>query len=60
MCGFLSALWGRFTWLLIYFTSGIFGNIMSVIESPDAVAVGSSGGLMGVLSAWAMFIILTW
>lgn len=60
VCGFLSALWGRFSWLLIYFFSGIFGNIYSVIESPNAVGVGSSGGLMGVLAAWAVFIVITW
>jgi len=60
ICGFLSALWGRFSWLLIFFASGIFGNVYSVIHSPDVVGVGSSGGLMGVLAAWAVFIVITW
>lgn len=60
ICGFLSSLWGKFTWLIIFFTSGIFGNILSVIMSPDAVGVGSSGALMGVLAAWAVFIVITW
>jgi membrane associated rhomboid family serine protease len=60
VCGFLSALWGRFTWLLVFFLSGVFGNIYSVIRAPDGVGVGSSGGLVGVLAAWAVFIALTW
>jgi membrane associated rhomboid family serine protease len=46
--------------LLIFFVSGIFGNVYSVINTPDVVGVGSSGGLMGVLAAWAVFIVITW
>ena len=32
----------------------------SCVSEPDAVGVGSSGSIMGVLGAWAVFILYTW
>jgi len=57
---YLYLLWGSVPWLLIYFLSGVYGNILSCISHPDDVGVGSSGSLMGILAAWVVFIIYTW
>jgi hypothetical protein len=60
-------------WLFIYFASGIFGNMLrwpahflafmmysSCIFLPDAIGVGSSGAVMGMLSAWFVWIVFRW
>lgn len=44
---------GRF--LAIYFTAGIGGTVASVLFRPDAVSVGASGALFGLLGALLYF-----
>lgn len=41
-----------FLYIFIYFFSCLF--------IPDAVGVGSSGALMGLLGSWVVFIIIRW
>ena len=41
-------------------SSGVFGNICSCIFIPDAASVGSSGAVLGLLSAWMVWIIFRW
>lgn len=58
--GYLNRVFGTLPWLFIYFASGIYGNMLSCIFLPDAIGVGSSGALMGILSAWLIWIIFRW
>eukprot|EP00604_Paraphysomonas_vestita_P003091 CAMPEP_0174818422 /NCGR_PEP_ID=MMETSP1107-20130205/1092_1 /TAXON_ID=36770 /ORGANISM="Paraphysomonas vestita, Strain GFlagA" /LENGTH=342 /DNA_ID=CAMNT_0016030231 /DNA_START=59 /DNA_END=1084 /DNA_ORIENTATION=+ len=53
--GYLNRVFGTLPWLFIYFASGIYGNMLSCIFLPDAIGVGSSGALMGILSAWLVW-----
>lgn len=43
----------RFLWL--YFISGIAGALLSFVLSPNAAIIGASGGVYGILMAFAMF-----
>lgn len=45
--------WPRF--LFIYFSAGIAGSALSVIFRPDAVSVGASGAIFGLLGALLYF-----
>lgn len=58
--GYLNLIFGTVRWLFIYLMAGIFGGMMSCIFLPDAVGVGSSGALLGILSAWLVWIIFRW
>jgi membrane associated rhomboid family serine protease len=58
--GYLNLVFGTPKWMLIYFVSGFFGNMMSCIFLPDSVGVGSSGAVLGMLSAWIVWIIFRW
>jgi len=53
-------IFGTSKWLTIYFLSGIFGNLMSCCFLPDSVGVGSSGALLGMLTAWIVWIVFRW
>jgi len=43
----------RFLWL--YFISGIAGALLSFVLSPNAAIIGASGGVYGIMMAFAMF-----
>eukprot|EP00470_Lotharella_oceanica_P003618 CAMPEP_0170173342 /NCGR_PEP_ID=MMETSP0040_2-20121228/6615_1 /TAXON_ID=641309 /ORGANISM="Lotharella oceanica, Strain CCMP622" /LENGTH=305 /DNA_ID=CAMNT_0010414471 /DNA_START=14 /DNA_END=931 /DNA_ORIENTATION=- len=52
--------WGRYSVILIFFISGIAGNMLSAIGNPDMTAVGASGALAGLLGADLVYIYLNW
>lgn len=58
--GYLNYVFGTVNWILIYFISGFFGNMMSCVYSPDSISLGSSGAVLGILSAWIVWIIFRW
>lgn len=58
--GYLNILFGTPQWLWIYFYSGAFGYMCSCIFFPESISVGSSGSLMGMLSAWCVYIVFRW
>jgi membrane associated rhomboid family serine protease len=58
--GYLNICYGTPKWFFIYFISGFFGEIMSCLIIPDAVGVGSSGALMGMLASWVVWIVFRW
>jgi tetratricopeptide (TPR) repeat protein len=51
-------LMGRFSYLLAYFGSGIFGSIASVYSSPLAVGAGASGAVFGLAGVLVSFVYL--
>lgn len=56
----LEVLWGSPTWLFVYIVTGSYSNLASCIFLPDALGVGSSGALCGVIGAGVVFIVFTW
>lgn len=52
--------WKSWRMILIYISSGIAGNLLSCILRPDAVGVGASGALMGIIGAQIAFTICAW
>ena len=58
--GYLNQIFGWFNWLVIYLISGVFGNIVSCIFIPSSVGVGSSGAVLGMLTAWIVWIVFRW
>lgn len=58
--GYLNLVFGTPTWTWIYLVSGVFGNMCSCIFLPDSVGVGSSGAVMGMLTAWIVWIVFRW
>ena len=58
--GYLNRVYGTWKWMVIYFTSGVFGNMCSCIFLPDNIGVGSSGAVLGMLSSWIIWIIFRW
>ena len=42
---------GRWRFLLLYLVSGLAGSAGALIWSPDALTVGASGAIFGVLGA---------
>jgi len=58
--GYLNLVFGNAKWAWIYLVSGVFGNIVSCCFLPDSVGVGSSGALLGMLSAWIVWIVFRW
>ena len=51
---------GRKTSILIYFISGIGGNLLSALANPDAISVGASTAIFGVLGSMIGWILLNW
>ena len=49
---------GRFSYLLAYFASGIFGSIASVYWQPMAAGAGASGAIFGMAGALFTFVYL--
>ena len=46
---------GRWRYLVVYLFSAITGSLLSVIITPDAVSVGASGAIFGLLGALLYF-----
>jgi membrane associated rhomboid family serine protease len=60
--GHLEFSWGITNFLVVYFSSGIVGYMLSCCLLYSSISVGSSGSIMGILTAWLMdimFCILT-
>ena len=57
---YLNLLFGTPQWIVIYFSSGIFGFMLSCIYSPNSIGMGSSGSILGLLSAWILWIVFRW
>lgn len=51
-------LMGRFSYLLAYFASGIFGSIASVYWTPMAAGAGASGAIFGMAGVLVTFVYL--
>jgi membrane associated rhomboid family serine protease/thioredoxin-like negative regulator of GroEL len=49
---------GRFSYLLAYFASGIFGSITSVYWHPQAAGAGASGAIFGLAGVLVSFVYL--
>src|SRR5215467_15342657 len=49
---------GRFSYLLAYFASGIFGSIASVYWQPMAAGAGASGAIFGIAGVLFTFVYL--
>jgi len=49
---------GRFSYLLAYFASGIFGSIASVYREPLAAGAGASGAIFGMAGVLVTFVYL--
>ena len=49
---------GRFSYLLAYIASGIFGSIASVYWHPQAVGAGASGAIFGMAGVLVSFVYL--
>lgn len=56
----LEFIWGTPAWLLIYFSSGIYANLLSCVLHPAVLGVGSSGCLCGLIGGWLSFLLITW
>mmetsp|Transcript_19696 Transcript_19696/g.65602 ORF Transcript_19696/g.65602 Transcript_19696/m.65602 type:complete len:316 (-) Transcript_19696:327-1274(-) len=52
--------WGTPTIAVIYFVSGLAGNIVSAYFSPGILSVGASGAILGVIGAEVSQMIATW
>lgn len=52
------ALMGRFSYLLAYFVSGIFGSIVSVYWHPQVPGAGASGAIFGMAGVLVSFVYL--
>jgi membrane associated rhomboid family serine protease len=58
--GYLNLVFGTQKWLAIYIISGIFGELVSCASLPESIGVGSSGAIMGILTAWIVWIVFRW
>lgn len=52
--------WGAFRTLVLFIVAGISGNLLSCAVDPCRVAVGSSGGLFGLMGAMVPYVIEYW
>lgn len=52
--------WGPFIFQLVYWISGIYSMVASSIFIPNALSVGSSGAICGLIGADLVFVGLTW
>jgi membrane associated rhomboid family serine protease len=57
---FLEFQWGRVKYLTVYILAGIFAETASAVFLPDALGVGASGALMGIMGAWVTELLLHW
>jgi len=46
----------RFSYLVIYFSSGIIGGLVSIYFHPNTVAIGASGAIFGIFGAMGGFV----
>lgn len=44
--------YGHLRFLALYFVSGVAGALASFVFSPDALSIGASGALFGIIGAW--------
>lgn len=58
--GYLNLVFGTKRWLTIYILSGVYGNMCSCCFLTDSIGVGSSGALLGILTAWIVYIVFRW
>ena len=49
---YLELRWSSKVWAIIYFTSGIYGILLSAVGHPDRIAVGASGALCKINLEW--------
>jgi membrane associated rhomboid family serine protease len=52
--------WGLFRFVIVYFTTGVGGSLMSCLLRPDGVGVGASSAIMGILGCYTIQILFTW
>lgn len=52
--------WGWWRTTIIYFVTGIAGNIFSCCVKPNAISVGASGALCGIIGARISDVALRW
>ena len=57
---YLEPRWGWATFCCVYFVSGAAGILFSCVVEPNSVAVASSYGTLGVVSAWIAQLNMTW
>ena len=48
--------YGSFLFLILYFATGVFASLTSILWNPDLVSVGASGTIFGVLAALVVFL----
>lgn len=56
----LEVTWGHTRFVTIYVGSGIYSFYASCLLLPEAISVGCSGAIMGVIGAWFVFSWITW
>jgi rhomboid protease GluP len=47
---------GRIRYLFVYFTSGLFGGLLTLLMGPYVVSVGASGAIFGLFGANATYL----
>jgi membrane associated rhomboid family serine protease len=55
---YLERLFGHIRFLLVYLLGGIISCIASFLFSPDALSVGASGAILGLVGAYAAFVLV--
>jgi rhomboid protease GluP len=55
---YLERLFGHTRFLLIYLLNGVVSCIASFLFAPDAISVGASGAIMGLVGAYGAFILM--
>ena len=58
--GYINLLAGNFKFCLIYFGCGIFSNMLGVIRRQNVIVSGSAPSILGILMAWAIWILYRW
>jgi len=48
----------KFSYLIIYFASGIIGGLVSIYFHPNTVAIGASGAIFGIFGAMVGFVLV--
>ncbi|PHJ21296.1 rhomboid protease rom5 [Cystoisospora suis] len=56
----IEPVWGFLRTLLLWFVSGVSGNLMSAVLDPCTITVGSSGALYGLIGALLPFSLEYW
>lgn len=52
--------WGAFQISVIYIVAGFWGNILSVLLSPQSLSIGCSGAVFGLFGAQCAYIVGMW